>query len=99
MTITWLIEQLNRELPDGLVTTAHWRCTASDGDYSASNYGSVEFERSEAFIPYEQLTQEKVLEWTKAKLNVFEIEAQLQDHIDKLKNPVTATGLPWENKG
>ena len=95
-TITWSIAQLNRELSDGLVTTAHWRCTAVDGDHSASNYGSIGFERGDTFVDYDKLTEEEVLGWVKDKLeNASEIEAGLQSHIDGLKNPVTATGVPW----
>lgn len=94
-TITWNIEQLQRQTSDGLVTSAHWRCTAVDGDISVSNYGAVGFERGEEFIPYEDLTKEQVLEWVKSQLAVSEIESGLQSHIDGKKNPVTATGLPW----
>ena len=96
MSIIWSIEQLNRELSDGLVTTAHWRCTAVDNDYSISTFGSVGFERGDTFIPYEQLTQEQVLDWVKVGLNAAEIEAGLQSHIDGVKNPVSATGVPWQ---
>lgn len=95
MSITWSIEQLTRNLSDGLVTTAHWRCTAVDVDYSASTYGSIGFERGDTFIDYDKLTKEEVVSWVKAKLDVSEIEAGLQSHIDGLKNPVSAIGLPW----
>ena len=40
MTTTWTIDQLDRLTADGFVTTAHWRATAVDGDYSASVYGT-----------------------------------------------------------
>ena len=33
----WTISTLERELSDGGVIVAHWRCTASDGDYSAED--------------------------------------------------------------
>ena len=96
MTITWSIAQLDRQTSDGLVTTAHWCCTAVDGDYSASNYGTVGFERGDTFVDYDKLTEEEVLGWVKTKLeNAFEIENGLQSHVDGLKNPVSATGLPW----
>lgn len=95
MEITWSIEQLNRELSDGLVTTAHWRCTAADGDQSVSTYGSVGFERGDTFIAYDSLTEAQVMAWVKDKLDVESIETGLQSHIDAQKNPVTATGVPW----
>jgi hypothetical protein len=95
MAITWTISQIDRQTSDGLVTTAHWRCTAADGDLSASNYGTVGFERGETFTPYKNLTQEQVLAWVQSQLNVSEIEAGLQSHIDALKTPMSATGVPW----
>jgi hypothetical protein len=55
MTTTWTIAQLDRQTSDGLVTTAHWRVDAVDGDYSAGSYGSVGFERGDTFIAYELL--------------------------------------------
>ncbi len=95
MEITWTIAQLDRQISDGLVTTAHWRCTAVDGDLSASNYGTVGFERGDTFTPYEELIKEQVLGWVKSNLEASDIEAGLQSHIDAQKNPVTATGVPW----
>jgi hypothetical protein len=32
MTTTWTIAQLDRQTSDGLVTTAHWRVDAVDGE-------------------------------------------------------------------
>jgi hypothetical protein len=95
MSTTWSISQLDRELPDGLVTNAHWRCTVTDGEQSASTFGSVGLERGETFTPYEELTEEQVLGWVKPQLEVADIEAGLQSHLDAQKNPVTATGVPW----
>jgi len=43
---TWTISTLERELQGDLaggVIVAHWRATAVDGDFSASNYGTVGF--------------------------------------------------------
>ena len=95
ITITWNISQLDRQLSDGLVITAHWRCNAVDDEHSASTYGTVGFERGDTFIDYDKLTQEEVLGWVKNKLDVSDIEAGLQSHINGLKNPVSATGVPW----
>ena len=95
MTTTWTIAQLDRQTSDGLVTTAHWRCTATDGDLSASNYGTVGFERGETFTAYDSLTEAQVIAWVKDKLDVEAIEASLASQIESQKNPVTATGVPW----
>ena len=96
MSITWKISQLDRQTSDGLVTTAHWRVDAVDGDYSAGSYGTVGFERGDTFIAYESLTEAQVIAWVKDKLDVEAIEAGLQAQIALQKNPVTATGVPWK---
>jgi hypothetical protein len=95
MTTTWTIAQLDRQTSDGLVTTAHWRVDAVDGDYSAGSYGSVGFERGDTFIAYDSLTEAQVIAWVKDKLEVADIEASLASQIESQKNPVTATGVPW----
>ena len=95
MTTTWTIAQLDRQTSDGLVTTAHWRVDAVDGDYSAGSYGTVGFERGDTFIAYDSLTEAQVIAWVKDKLEVAEIEAGLQAQIDAKKNPKTAAGVPW----
>ena len=95
MNITYTIAQLDRQTSDGLVTTAHWRVDAVDGEYSAGTYGTVGFERGTSFTAYASLTEAQVIAWVKDKLDVEGIEAGLQAQIDAQKNPVTATGVPW----
>jgi hypothetical protein len=95
MTTTWTIAQLDRQTSDGLVTTAHYRVDAVDGEYSAGSYGTVGFERGDTFTAYDLLTEGQVIAWVKNKLDVEAIEAGLQAQIDAQKNPVTATGVPW----
>ena len=95
MEITWTIVELFRETDTGLVVRATWRADAVDGDYSAITGGSVLFEREETFIPYEELTQEQVIGWVKDKLDINDIEANLQSQIDSQKIPPIASGLPW----
>jgi hypothetical protein len=95
MNITYTIAQLDRQTSDGLVTTAHYRVDAVDGEHSAGTYGTVGFERGASFTAYAALTEAQVIAWVKDKLDVEAIEASLQTQIDAQKNPVTATGVPW----
>jgi hypothetical protein len=95
MTITWTINQLDRQTSDGLVTTAHWSVDAVDGEYSAGAYGTVGFERGNTFVAYDSLTEAQVIAWVKDKLDVEAIEASLASQIALHKAPVTATGVPW----
>jgi len=95
MNITYSIAQLDRQTSDGLVTTAHWRVDAVDGEYSAGSYGTVGFERGDTFIAYDSLTEAQVIAWVKEKLDVEAIEASLAAQIALQKAPVTAIGVPW----
>ena len=95
MTTTWTIAQLDRQTSDGLVTTAHYRVDAVDGEHTAGTYGSIGFERGTSFTAYASLTEAQVIAWVKDKLDVEAIEASLAIQIALQKNPVTATGVPW----
>jgi len=96
MNIVWTIDDTLRQTSDGLVTTAHWRVSAVDGEHSAGAYGSVGFTRGEDFTPYEQLTQKQVLGWCwKWGVGKDATEAALAANIEAQKHPTTATGVPW----
>jgi hypothetical protein len=92
--MNWNIVELNRKTADNYVTTAHWTCTATDGDFSANAYGSVGFS-GDLVTPYENLTQEQVLGWVWEQIDKAEIEANLTKQIQAQKNPVSETGVPW----
>lgn len=96
-TITWVIHQLDRQTSDGFVTTAHWRANAVDGDYAASAYGTCGWSDGSPIVPYDQLTQDTVLGWVWANgVDKDATEAALTAQIEAQKNPVTATGVPWQ---
>jgi hypothetical protein len=93
-TINWSISQLDRKTADGFVTTAHWRCDVTDGEYSVGAYGSAGF-TGDLTIPYENLTQEQVLGWVWESVDKNNTENNLLNQIEFQKNPVTVTGTPW----
>jgi hypothetical protein len=97
-TFTWNIANLEREVADGFVYTAHYTIDAKDDTYSAGAYGSIGFERPETLIPFSDLTKETVVGWVKDALGtekVTEIEVALQGQLDEQRNPTKAAGLPW----
>jgi len=97
-TFTWNIANLEREVADGYVYTAHYTIDAKDDTYSAGAYGSIGFERPETLIPFSDLTKETVVGWVKDALGtekVTEIEVALQGQLDEQRNPTKAAGLPW----
>lgn len=97
-TFEWKVAQLERNLADGGVTICHWRAVASDGDYSASSYGTAGFTpdpESEDFTAYDDLTEADVLAWVWESVDKDATEAALQARIDADKAPTTGTGVPW----
>lgn len=99
-TFTWNIAQLEREVSDGFVFTAHYTIDAKDDVYTAGAYGSIGFERPDNLIPYSELTLDEVVQWVKEALGpekVADIEAALQKQLDEQRSPSVAAGLPWSN--
>ena len=97
-TMNWTISTLERELADGGVIVAHWRCTATDGDFSASSYGTAGFTpdpESEDFVAYEDLTEADVLAWVWESVDKDATEEALAAKIEADKNPTSASGVPW----
>jgi hypothetical protein len=104
---TWTITDLFTKTIDGkegYVVNAIYNVSGTDGTYSAFlEAGSVQFSTEDVgeFIPYEDLTEEKVLEWVKLALTenvVTSIEASIQGQIDSQINPPQVsvnTPLPW----
>ena len=101
MEIKYSIRQLQRNTSDGGVIDAHWQVVAIEDKYNASTYGCVSFEpdsSKEDFIPYEDLTEEVVVQWVKDKLGeeyITNLEAGLAAQIEDQKAPKVASGLPW----
>ena len=100
--MNWTISQLDRSLPDGVVLTAHWRVSATDGDASGSVYGTISFPAKDPadpdFVPYDNLTEAQVVGWVKEEMGADTVaahEAAVQGQIDAQKNPVSAAGVPW----
>ncbi len=92
---TWNISQTDYETANGFITTAHWNCTAVDGEYSASVYGTCGFTGTPT-IPYAQVTMAEVLDWCWASgVDKDAIEAGLAEQIALQKNPVVESGVPW----
>ena len=95
---TWTIANLERNLADGGVTVAHWRCTKEDGDFSASSYGTCGFTpdpTASDYIAYNSLTEANVLAWVHAEVDKDATEAALTAKIEADKNPTSASGVPW----
>ena len=101
METAWSIANLERHAADGIVYTAHWTVSATDGDSSAAAYGSIGLEapaEGDTIIPYEELTEAVVVGWVKEKLGedqVSSTEAALAAQIAEQLAPTKASGTPW----
>ena len=95
-TYLWTIPTTESLTADGFITTAHWTASAVDGDFNASIYSTCSFAEGVATIPYDQVTQDEVLDWCwNGGVNKDATEAALAAQIELQKNPVTAAGVPW----
>ena len=94
-TITWTINNLERQASDGLVTVVHWGATATDGDFSASIVNTLQVERGDSFVAFDSLTEQEVLGWVQTAVGKDTVEAALEAQIEAQKNPVKLSGLPW----
>ena len=102
ITLSWIIERLlvkptEVTLTD-VVITADWRCNGTDETYSGTCYGSCSFAPpSDSFTPYEDLTQDQVLQWCYENgVDKTAIEANVTLQIENQINPpVVALPLPW----
>ena len=97
---TFKISTLERDTADGFVHVAHWNASKTDGDFSASTYGTVSFTKTDGMnlIPFDSLTEDKVLNWVKSSIGaegVTAIDAALAANIAEQKAPKVLSGLPW----
>lgn len=96
MEFNWNVVNMERKTDNGFVITVHYTVTATDGELSASSYGTVGYTQDGSnFTPYDQLTKDQVIGWVKQSLESESIEANLAAQIEALKNPVSASGTPW----
>ena len=95
------IVQLERKLPSGGITVAHWTVSKTIDGTTASSYGAQGFQpepQEAGFIPFPQVTEAQVIQWVKNSMGtetLSKLEASLDSQIEEIKNPVNATGTPW----
>jgi len=102
ISIVWIIERLLVKPTEGSLTdvviTADWRCNGTDGTYNGTCYGSSSFAPpTENFTPYDQLTEQQVLDWCFSNgVDQAAIEANVTLQIqNQINPPVVVLPLPW----
>ena len=86
-----------------VVYNVHWIVTGTSDQlnpegaaYSATNIGTQSLDTSQItnFIPFDQLTNDEVVAWTKGAMGaeqVTQIESSIQSQIDSLITPTSVT--------
>jgi hypothetical protein len=98
----WVISQLDTapsmDALTDVVKIVHWRYQATDADYSADIYGSMACATPSDtdFTAYDDLTQDQVISWLEASLDVDALKENLDKQIEDQKNPpIVNLPLPW----
>lgn len=100
-THTWHIVEMNRRLPDEMVTQLHWTCVSTcgmDSEMTTSSYGSVGLEIPEEgspAIPFGDITESIAIDWLFASIDQQEVEERHNKHFQDCMEPEETTGLPW----
>jgi Na+/proline symporter len=95
------IVQLERQLPSGGITTAHWTVSKEQDGILVSSYGAQGFQpdpQAQGFVAFPQVTEAQVIGWVQAAMGteaVAALEASLDAQIAAIQTPATATGMPW----
>jgi len=93
-----IINTMERRTTDGFVTVVHWTVTKTQGEHTASAYGTESFADGQATVPYGDLTEQIVKGWLKEKWSEEGVAAK-EDALDAqlaiMANPPMANGLPW----
>jgi len=92
----WKINQMVRKTDNNFVFNIFYSATAIDENYVAENSGTIGYQqKEEIFIPFEELTEDIVLQWVYDSVGKQKIESFLQNQIEAKKNPEQKSGLPW----
>lgn len=101
----WHIFTCEHDIATGGISAINWRCTASEtvGEttYKAIKDGSLFLTpdpSAEDFVVYADVTEAMAQGWVWDQINKADTEAALATDIDAQKNPVTASGKPWDSQ-
>lgn len=106
ITYTWKITgiKVQDQGPNtNAVVQTYWTKTGQDPEGNSGTFsGATPFNAAnvppESFIPFNQLTEEIVINWVKSFIvDHYEkhINEQIQKDIDRKKNPIKDSALPW----
>lgn len=108
ITYTWKITGLKVQniadnKPNAIVQVYWQKIGTDENGFEGIFSGATPFtmdptDTSGPFIPFEELTENDVIEWIKSVVvNSYEqhVDRHIQDLIDAQRNPITDATLPW----
>lgn len=97
MQEVWNILHLEKNKENGFVTEARYSVNITDNSITTTKTGMVKFEeRENDFIPFDNLTENEVVEWVKNKLGdeSTKIVEELKDEIKLKLSPKSEIVVP-----
>ena len=109
ITYTWKVTSVKVKDADSLknaIVQTYWEKIGVDeagntGTFNGATPFTPDLEKADSFVPYEQLTEENVLDWIKSVVTgEYEqhVNRQIQKQIDQKVNQVKEADMPWANK-
>jgi len=107
ITYTWKVTSLktkNEGINQNAVVQTYWQKIGTDengnvGSFSgATPFTSTTMPEGNVFVPFEELTEEVVLEWIKDVVTgsyETHVNGKIQEQIDQHINPVSEAQMPW----
>ena len=79
-----------------VVKTIHWRITGTDGDHSASVYGTCGLDEADAqnFTAFASITKDWAISAVSEKIDVDQSKSSIESAIADLKSPKTLHVAP-----
>lgn len=102
--ITWKITRLERLTSSGLVLVVYWEASLSQEEITVRVRDRSELPykepSSDDFIPFDELTEEVVVEWVKAELGQEGIDRCYSELVSNLTVSMEKNSdrLPWGNR-
>jgi len=96
MNFTWKINSLKSKPDNGAVIQASWQLKAVEGGEFKIQYGKSSFKVDSydpSVLPYEDLTEEQVLQWVWDSMDKDEVESDLGNKLNR--QPKYNTGKPF----
>jgi hypothetical protein len=98
----WKIIEIEYRLNDNVAINVTSEFRLVDGNTISRNIINVELpEPTNNVIPFNELTEEQVIQWVKDNYDYLTVESNVQTELDRLvierNNKITDTKLPWRD--